>query len=210
MWGDSTYKPKVRQWEQKTWPERVEAFLKSPDDPGRFDWPFPMGVFGTLRSHQGNNPLMHRGKVAKVRAAFLPHFYAHGLSIGFAENSSAPFEMFFYEPEEWVKMIGRVDSLESFDPTYHHEGKYEGGYYRTLAWLRLAAGTEAMLNEAQMRKWFPTSERAGLYEYRDIEVDPDTWETFDKVPCWIYSSIRQNRETCKKVKDSPVIWPTGL
>jgi hypothetical protein len=216
MWDDfyredPQHWPPVHEWpeqkpkteEAELWSARVEEFLATPDDEKRFNFPFPMGVFGTLRSHQGNNFFMQRGTASKIRPAFLPHFYARGLSIGFAKDSCAPFEVFYYEPHEWVKMIGGVDGLESFSPERHYKGKYESGYYRTLAWLRL-------LPEGHISRWFPQGERANLSEHRNMGFDKVTWDEYKKVPCWIYSSIYQNRVTKETVKDSPIIWPTEL
>src|SRR6266403_1909599 len=95
----------THRWEQETWEDRVKAFLKTEDTHHRFNWPFPMGVFGTLRKNQGNNRLMHEATVEKHRLAFLPHFVAQSLGISYQKNGSAPFEVFYYTPEEWAKMI---------------------------------------------------------------------------------------------------------
>ena len=188
-------------WDKMTFEERVKAFLKSEDTVKRFDWPFPMGVFGTLRENQGNNRLMHRATVEQHRLAFLPHFYARGLSISTSENSCAPFEVFYYTPEEWEKMIDPVDSLESFSPSYAH-GTDKGGYYRTLAWLKL-------LPEGYTDKWFPSKERANLWGEieRDMRIPPKDWNNYESVPCWIYSNMASNRRL-KDNPTSPIIYPS--
>lgn len=155
------------------------------------DWwqPFPMGVFGTLRSGMGNNHRMHKGQVTKVRKAFMPHFIAHGLSISFKEGSSAPFEVFFYSPEEWKKMIPGVDSLEGFRPG----SRYKYGYHRTLANLRLLPEDF----EHDLFKY------VNLGDFRDLEIPQEQWESFQWVPCWVYSSMSQNE---KAQKCGTIIW----
>lgn len=202
MWGDQVkevYMPEG--WDKMNWSERVEAFLASEDTAKRFTWPFPMAVFGTLRKAQGNNGLMHRARVEDHRCAFLPHFLAHGLSVSCLEDSSAPFEVFYYKPEEWAKMLYSVDRLEGFSPEHAH-GRTNGGYYyRTLAWLRL-------LPEAHECGWFPAAERVNLWGERNMQIAPEKWAEYERVPCWIYSNMNSNNNA-SKLKNSPVIWPTG-
>lgn len=156
--------------------------------------PFPMGVFGTLRENQCNNRLMHYGKVSMYRQAFLPHFYAQGLSIRFQENATAPFEVFFYNPDEWNKMIRNVDALEGFSCDRAYE-KDSWGYYRTLAWIYV----------------FPENFKHELFEYglyegkRDLKIPKTEWNKFEKVPAWVYSSKAQNK-LAQEAKTDTVIW----
>lgn len=159
----------------------------------RWQLPFPMGVFGTLRSGRGNNPLMHRGKVSEHHKAFMPHFYANGLTINFKRDCSAPFEIFCYEPEEWDKMIPSVDRLEGFHPDYAKE--YDYGYYRTLAWLHV-------LPDDFSHKLF---ERADIFGFRDLAIPLEEWNKFERVPCWVYSN-RQANEATKEAGVDTVIW----
>ena len=181
-------------WTKATWPERVEEFLQSKKSKPAYSWPFPMGVFGTLREGQGNNPRMHAGKVTSHRIGFLPHFFARGLSIGYLKNSCAPFEVFSYEPDEWNKMIPGVDR---FSPDRVHS--HDWGYFRTLVWINLLpAGT---VNE----RWF--SKRADLGEHRDMKIDSSTWNEYEKVPCWVYSNVSSNTLLVKSEPTNPLIWP---
>lgn len=191
----------IHEWKQESWEDRVKAFLQTEDTPTRFDWPFPMGVFGTLREGHGNNRLMHRADISKYRLAFLPHFYASGLSVGHRKNSTAPFEVFYYKPEEFVKMIQRVDGLESFSPQHCHGSGNNGYYYRTLVWLHL-------LPEGYVDRWFPQGRSPDLWEDRNMEIPPKNWATYEKVPCWVYSNMRATIEVAKEV-NHPIIWPTG-
>src|SRR4051812_37899280 len=174
MWGESREYP-VLAWKQETWEERVKSFLQTEDTAQRFDWPFPLGVFGTLRKNQGNNRLMHQTPVASHRLAFLPHFYAQSLGIGHTTNACAPFEVFSYTPEDFAKMIHRVDCLESFDPRSDHGGSNGGYYFRTLVWLRL-------LPEGYEDEWFPKSARADLWGHRDMAIDPKLWDKYERIP----------------------------
>ena len=201
MWGRQRTEIPLHTWEQETWEERVKAFLQTENNAKRFNWPFPMAVFGTLRKGQGNNRLMHGGKVEKHRLAFLPHFYAQSLSVGHKTNSTAPFEVFYYTPQEWKEMIFNVDCLESFDPASAFGNTNGGYYYRTLAWLRL-------LPEGYHDEWFPLNERADLWGYRDMDIDPALWNEFGRVPCWIYSNMRANKPASQEA-NSPIIWPSG-
>ncbi len=203
----------VPEWKTHTWEDRVADFLKTEDTPERFNWPFPMAVFGTLRKHQGNNRLMHGGKVTEHRLAFLPHFYASGLSVSHEQNSTAPFEVFYYSPEEWSKMIYSVDCLESFDPVSCHGKRNRGYYYRTLAWLYLLPEGDRtltwlhLLPEGYQDKWFPDG-RADLYNKRNMGIKPEIWKYFERVPCWIYSNMQATKEAVQE-ETSPIIWPKG-
>lgn len=160
----------------------------------RWTLPFPMGVFGTLRESQCNNRRMHRGKVAAHFKAFMPHFVAHGLSISFKQGGCAPFEAFFYEQSEWDAMIPGVDSLEGFTPPRNNEdtGRW-WGYFRTLAWLHI------LPNDFDHELFSDVD----LGMLRDLNLKEDTWSQYERVPCWVYSSKKQN----EAAKDcGTIIW----
>jgi gamma-glutamylcyclotransferase (GGCT)/AIG2-like uncharacterized protein YtfP len=223
MWSryeDEDETPKVHEWKQESWEDRVKAFLQTEDTADRFNWSFPMGVFGTLREGVGNNRLMHRATIAKHRMAFLPHFYAAGLSVGHRKNSTAPFEVFFYTPEEWRKMIYSVDCLESFSPKHAHGRKDHNYYYRTLVWLYLlpegskehdviieGKDNSIKLEKSFVERWFPQG-YPDLGEDRNMSIAPKDWSLFEKVPCWVYSNMRATTEVVKE-ENHPVIWPLG-
>jgi hypothetical protein len=199
MWYDEVRSYPAHTWKQESWEDRVQAFLKTDDSPERFNWPFPMGVFGTLRQYQGNNRLMHETTVEKHRLAFLPHFYAQSLGIGHATNACAPFEVFYYKPEDFSRMIFRVDRLESFDPQVNHGGSNNSYYFRTLVWLRL-------LPEGYEDEWFPKTVRADIWGHRDMAIDPKNWDKYERVPAWVYSNMRATKPASKE-QQSPIIWP---
>jgi gamma-glutamylcyclotransferase (GGCT)/AIG2-like uncharacterized protein YtfP len=189
-------------WATKTWAQRLADFLAAPNEVERFNWPFPVAVFGTLRNGCGNNPRMHGGRVADHRRAFLPHYSAKGLMVSFDENASAPFEVFYYEPDEWNKMIPGVDRLESFYPAANFDNTNGSYYYRTLMGLRLLPADFS-------HRLFP-SDRPNLGEYRSLGIDPATWDTFEMVPAWVYSRIDDNNRADATVgAASPVLWWPG-
>jgi len=195
--------------------DRSPAFVES-------NWsnPFPMGVFGTLRKGVGNDVLMGPQKGIEEEAevvsnwrrhgsgeysihakAFMPHFNAQGLAIHFAEEASCPFEIYFYEPDEWAKMIGAVDGLEGFHAEYAvGDLDHPYGYFRTLAWLHVLPDDF----ENGRFSW----DRGGGYRgaARDLKLPQSEWQNYPRVPCWVYSSIDENRRSLV-VDDSPVIWP---
>lgn len=189
----------IHEWVQESWEDRVKAFLETKDSPSRFNWPFPMGVFGTLRKSQCNSSLMNRAKIEDHRLAFLPHFSAESLRVKYEKNATAPFEVFFYSPEEWNKMINRVDGLESFDPQSDHGGDNNGYYFRTLVWLHL-------LPTDYEDEWFPKNRQVSLWGYRNMKFDPSEWNNYPKVPCWVYSNMRSTK-LAKQEENSPIIWP---
>lgn len=165
-----------------------------------YDLTFPMGVFGTLREGHGNNRLMHRAEIALHCKAFMPHFLAHGLSISFHKNCTAPFEVFFYRPEEWRKMIPSVDSLEGFSPKYAAEKGW--GYHRTLAWIHLlpADYTHELFPDPDSHKgWY------SLGAERDLRIPQEEWAKYERVPCWVYSN-RTSNERAREAKVDTVIW----
>jgi len=152
----------------------------------KYDWytPFPMGVFGTLRAEQWNNYRMHVGKVKSHYRAFMPNFYAHGLSISYRAGCTAPFEVFHYDIGEWNKMIRGVDSLEGFYPPTNRESYSNYGYFRTLAWLHI-------LPDDFQHELFPKG-KANLSAMRDLQIPKAHWERYERLPCWVYSSRGQN------------------
>ncbi len=190
-------------WTKKDWAGRVQEFLASDEKmSAKYSWPFPMGVFGTLRIRQGNHRRMTAGKFNNHRVGFLPHYFAEGLRVGFEKNACAPFEVFFYDDQkEWNKMIPGVDSLEGFWPDDAHK-KYEYGYFRTLVWIHL-------LPEGTVNEWFPESRSADLWNKRDMKIDPKTWDSYEKVPAWVYSNQHGNKMLTEAVGKSytPLIWP---
>lgn len=174
----------------------LEVFNNQKTNLEKFSIPFPMGVFGTLREGKGNNHRMYNGKPCLHKRAFLPHFVAHGLSISFRKDSTAAFEVFFYAPNEWKKMIPGVDSLESFSPSQFKEDfkcEWAWGYHRTLAWLHL----------------LPDDYDHPIYHkelggHRDLQIPVDQWNNFEKIPCWVYSSLNQNE--IAKSESECIIW----
>lgn len=163
----------------------------------RWDLPFPMGVFGTLRKGRGNAYRMERGHIGGHFKAFMPHFIAHGLSITFKQGASAPFEIYAYTPENWKKMIPGVDALEGFSPAYATRNRqYHFGYYRTLAWLHV-------LPDAFSHNLFDEGRR--LDATRDLELPVDEWSQYERVPCWVYSNIHGNAASREADVDT-VIW----
>jgi hypothetical protein len=161
-----------------------------------FNLPFPMGVFGTLRENCGNHYLMKQVPYSAKKKAFMPNWYAQGLSIGFSKECCAPFEIYFYTPENWKKMIGRVDTLESFSPQRADSKTH--GYFRTLANLHVLPDDF----EHPLFNNFNTNESTQLYGVRDLKIPKETWNDFEKVPCWVYASQSQN----KACNGYPIIW----
>ena len=188
-------------WFDNTWEGRVGAFLASPDSAGRFAWPFPMGVFGTLRMHQCNNSLMQAAGIERWSKGFLPNFVAEGLRIVSHQGGAAPFEVFEYNPEDWAAVIPAVDQLESFDPARPERATY---YRRTLAWVSLLP--DEWLGNAEISKWFRPGTRADLLDRRDIAVlTPGAVAECERIPCWIYSSEADNARSVQ-FDNNPIIW----
>lgn len=186
--------------------ELIADFKHRPFDE-RWTVPFPMGVFGTLRQGWGNHWLMGRKKSKLVLPgepthcyeahykAFMPHFVAQGLSIHYSPGSSAVFEVFAYDPENWQKMIPRVDRLEGFLPEDAHN-KRSWGYHRTLTWMQI-------LPADFTHDQFDTANRWG--GKRDLQIPVAEWKNYPKIPCWVYSSVAENVLSAE-AKKSPVIW----
>lgn len=177
--------------------EACSLLEKSKDLPRTDRWnvPFPMGVFGTLRKGHWNARRMEAGKIETHSKAFMPHFIAHGLSISFEKEASAPFEIYTYTPDEWAKMIPGVDNLEGFSPAYADEHRHYG-YFRTLAWLHV-------LPDDFRHPLFDST--SGLSSRRDLRIKPDEWNQYPRVPCWVYSGIRAN-DAARLAGVDTVIW----
>lgn len=191
------------EWPAQDHTGRLQAFFTSPNDVSRFDWPFAMGVFGTLRQNCGNNRRMHAGKVTSVARAFLPHFKAEGLHVFYERDASAPFEVFEYEPAEWGRMIPGVDALESFCPIENFDNTNGNYYYRTLVKLRL-------LPDGFRHPLFPEG-KPDLYSARNLGIAPDDWDGFDWVPAWVYSRVAHNRKVMEEFGDAaPILWWPGI
>lgn len=184
----------------------LEEFKKAKNE-DKWNIPFPMGVFGTLRKGCGNTVLMGKGKdneevfrcgdsidykYKSWAKAFLPHFYAAGLSIYNKQSDSAVFEAFFYDKDNWDQMIRRVDRLEGFHPSRDYLSSM--GYHRTLVWLHL------LPEDCQYESFTLYASRR-----RTLDIPEEEWDNYPKIPAWVYSNMRSNNQSLKK-GDSPVIW----
>ena len=155
----------------------------------RWRQPLPLAVFGTLRAGQRNHHLMQATPIVATRRAFLPHFRAEGIELYFHADGSAPFEIFWYDPAGWEEVLGPVEALEEFQP-----GIVTNGYHRSLAWLSLLPADfdhPAFACELELS--------------RDLGLAPAAWAGFERVPCWIYSNLAQNR-LAQQHGAAPLIW----
>lgn len=180
----------------------LDEFNKINNIKEKYNFPFPMGVFGTLRKipeGQGNHRRMDISKYYLHKKAFVPNFSVSGLSTFFSLGASGIFELFFYDKEEWNQMIIGVDRLESFCP-----GQESYGYYhRTLVWAYILDDNE--FNEEYNAG---INLRYSLNNERRLPLLPSNWSNYKKVPAWIYSSTPENKE-CEQCKDKivdTIIW----
>ena len=174
-------------------------FMKSRDTIDRYDFPFPMAVFGTLRSfpeNQGNSNKMYAyGEVEPLehRKAFIPHLEPRGIWLEYRQNNSGPFELYSYSPDDWKQMIIGVDRLEGFN-------KYSGrhGYLRTLMGARL-------LPEDYRDKVFGR----GIGGPLGLNIQLEEFDSYPVVPCWVYSNRGAN--SLVKKNDNVILWdgPSG-
>lgn len=190
----------------------VDRYKVFGDSKNQWSEPFPIGVFGTLRMGYGNSGLMGPAADGSVQPesrawatyaerppfqshhkAFMPNFSAQGLSIYHSPGSSAVFEVFTYEPDNWSGMIGPVDRLEGFNPG---ADKYRSGYFRTLVWLHI-------LPDDYQHEFYDGERWGGP---RDLQIPQEQWKDYPRVPCWVYSSIHENELSLKNDKDSPILW----
>jgi len=205
------------QWKMNIDTDKLLAEHKAAAAADKWNVPFPMGVFGTLRKGWGNTGLMGQPPGQKLvedaesdfwrrprnysyeshYKAFMPHWSATGLSIHHDPGASCVFEIFTYTPDNWEKMIVNVDRLEGFTPG---PSRYEYGYHRTLAWLhRLPEDYEHEQYEA-VAAYYGSGR-----EPRTLDIPSSEWSKYPRMPCWVYASIQENKASLE-LKDSPVIW----
>jgi hypothetical protein len=166
---------------------------------------------------------MHRNcKPEQHLMAFLPHFLAHGLSVSFKKNATAPFEVYYYTPSEWAKMIDHVDMLEGCYPMEERSLEKDYGYFRTLVWMhvlpdefkenklfanmkgRVADDPDAFSRyDAALTRYRDSGISLGVE--RDLRIKPEDWAKYKQIPCWVYSS-RDTNEEVESQNNSPVIW----
>lgn len=162
----------------------------------KYDIPFPLAVFGTLRScpmRQSNAQRMFVREPLLHCKAFLPHFSPSGIWLDFHKGTTGVFEVYFYTPEDWSVVIKSVDALEGFTPHHNY------GYNRTLMNVHL-------LPDDYKSHWFENGIRATSGP-RDLEIPQEEWESYPKVPCWLYSNRESNKECQKEVAEtSPILW----
>lgn len=180
----------------------------------RFGFQFPVAVFGTLRDSCRNNALMRsdgdiwRGmppyQPASHSKAFLPHFVAQEIRLTAKPGGAAPMEVFDYSEDDYRKMIGPVDRLESFDPKTETQKPW--GYQRTLARVWLLSDSYA---HPLFKQPVALSGERDLARLDSLDTLIADHAGFDRwVPCWIYSSVRMNRACRANVAASqcPILW----
>ena len=195
------------------------------DGRAKWDVPFPMGVFGTLRKGWGNTGLMGGSPDEPLEdddekcyyrhsrdysyeahfKAFMPHWSASGLSISHHPGASGVFEVFIYAPDHWKKMIVNVDRLEGFrlntdGADKNRSGYYRHGYHRTLAWLHVLPDDYEHEQYANHTNYFGVAR-----DPRTLDIPSAEWSDYPRIPCWVYGSIHEN-ELSLELDDSPVIW----
>lgn len=151
--------------------------------------PFPLAVYGTLRSipfDQGNSSLMFVRKPIAHKKCFIPHFVPNGIQLNFKKNACGIAELFFYDPKDWPHVLSVVDRLEGFSP--NRSSSYF--YHRTLINVRI----------------LPSDYGDDLYERgleiddRDLGIPREDWK-FPAVAAWVYSNNDANH-LCKINLDS--------
>lgn len=182
----------------------MAKFNEATDPLAKWDVPFPMAVFGTLRANQGNHPLMgllvgqeSQGEVrnawgrplsdaryGRVMKTVLPNFAADGIHLVAWPGNCVFFEVYVYDTENFTKVLPRIDGLEGFRPG----DADRSWYFRTLVNLRVLPDD------------FPTPERLGAV----LDLPADI-ESLAIVPAWIYSSKQEN-ERSLAVPGTPITW----
>lgn len=175
--------------------------------------PFPMGVFGTLRKGRGNHRLMGVknneepfedwwGEKIKAKhlhwcKAFMSNHHPQGLTLHHEENSTGPFEIYFFDQDNWNKMIPRVENLEGFTPCF----TWHRGYHRTLAWLHI------LPDDFENDSWDRISTWDNAHR-KKLQIPKEDWHKFPKVPAWVYSNCVANNKSLEN-NENTIIW-TGL
>lgn len=191
-----------------------KSFWLSNDRIEKYNTPFPIGVFGTLRripTNQGNAHVIHVREPVHHCKAFLPHFSSSGLSLNFKENASCIMELYFHDPADWPTVIEKCDRLESFSPSANYQGREEvrnlcGYYHRTLMEVKILPDDYA--NDLFNR---PLRSVDGWFDDRDLKIPTSDWNQFVSVPAWVYSTFRANdalieNESIKVHTTSPMLW----
>lgn len=174
----------------------------------KWDFVFPMGVFGTLRQGWGNDFLMGYRKGTKPQPrsrphtfvahykAFLTDFVAVGLRVRNEPGATAPFEIYVYEEDQWEQMIPRVDSLEGFRPG----NRSSHGYHRTLANLHILPA------DFQHPLYKEGDAASSVWDRdRNLRIPLMQWTNYHSMPCWIYSSLSENNATIDSPR-TPILW----
>lgn len=172
-------------------------FRSAKTDAERFNVPFPIAVFGTLRhipENQGNGWLMHQREPIAHKRAFLPHFSSSGISLFFKEGAAGLFEAFFYTPEDWADVIPAVDRLESFRPTNPARSYYQ----RTLVEIMILPNDHSEESyQKSIRHW----------DDRDLRIPSAEWD-YPRIPAWVYSNHEANEQCLTQLSPatSPILW----
>lgn len=203
------------QWDSFIMLAKALELLENSPVGNKWDCPFPMAVFGTLRISGGNDSRMgvpiaekknNRAAYSSHHKAFLRNYVAKGLGIYYEEGASAPFEIFTYTPDEWKLMIPSVDALESFSPANVEINANSYGYHRTLAWLHVLPDDYPSGYFTVNGMWGGNRNEIGRYgDSRDLKIPRNKWNDYKTVPCWIYNSVREIKKAEQSV-DSPIIW----
>jgi len=170
-----------------------ERFQKA-SNKEKYDFPFPMAVFGTLRKDYSNSCLMRNRNVECLAhsKAFITHMIPSGLWLDFKKDATGVAEVYFYDKLNWKSMIRSVDGLEGFNK--HSDSNY--GYNRTLVRIHL------------LPKDFKSNfygKNSILYSDRDFGILESCWEQYVSIPAWIYANTETN-VNCLKLKNHPILW----
>lgn len=174
-----------------------------------FNSPYPIAVFGTLRTIPkpfSNSHLMYRKEPIAHHKGFLPHFSASGLSLHFKPKASGIVEVFFYKPEDFQELIRPVDRLESFSP-FDIMPRHDWAYERILVEIKILPDDLSEINER-----FDNGIR---YDDRDLELPTKEWMKFPSCPAWVYCNPKAIRECNMWFQlntefHNPVLWTSQL
>ena len=166
----------------------LQDFLNEPNPVARYQYPFPIAVYGTLRRYpecQGNSMLMEG--YDRHSRCFIPNFCPHGITLTHFKAGSGLAELYEYDDLDiFEDVLAKCDRLEGFDP--------ERGGWHYLRTLMIVHKLPSNFSEEHFEAGINDDDLIFPRKIRDLEIPVSRWKNYESFPAWVYSNAHANED----------------